>query len=268
MLEFRLAGRLGDHGVALALLTGNDLNSRNNVSTVDLAHKIPENIVSHNGLPFTLNAAPQLIIENEEAKLGFVMSEGVASSRLFATNRASLRSGGRNDPLFFKYAIGRGAKAIYAVPEVEFDSNDYRDFLSKLKSGQQIPSSQRHYLVAVSEAIRNSITIHIRNKGPASISWDIDEIKPVDLDTGSQFFGRVFTANLYTSKRCNRGLTYVVAYNAYDYGLRQTITGHHEVLNAKPVADVASSTVIDADDNTKRVSVKVALNERLAKVLD
>jgi len=266
MLQFKLTGTLEESGVPLAVLTGRDLDSRNNVSVADFAHKIPENIVSHTGASFTLPCSPNIRVENDRSYVGFNVSEGVSSSQIFITNKVSLRNNVKPSPLFFKYKIGRGVRAVYVAPDVDVTSDDYKLFLSHLDAGSAIPVSLTHYMNEVTESIRNSLTIYTRNKNIADIGWDIGNIKPL-RNMSSQFEGMVFNVDLYTSEQNNKGKTYILSYNAYNIGLSQTIIGKNEVINATPIC-TTSADIINAVDGTKRITVKAKIDERFASILN
>ena len=268
MLRFKLTGRLDKFTVPLAILSGADLSRSNNIATIDLAHKIPENIVSHTGSAFSISATPDIIEEDNIACIGFTISEGLRSSRIVVTNKASLSKDNEPISLFYKYTIGRGQFGIYVAPDIDMTTDNFKLFMSHLDSGDPMPTALQHYKYTIGQSIKDAISISTKSSNSV-LQWDIEDIKPVITDVNDQLYGRVYTVTLLTSRRNRNGITYVLSYNAYNKGQRNIITGKSEVINSVPVATIISSSIItDTDSGIKTISVKVKTDEKFANILN
>ena len=259
MLEPRVTGTLDVQSVPIAFLRGRGLNAKTTVSAMDRAHRIPENLVSGNSLPFSSMGNFEVRSDCVVAVLG----TGLQSSRVIVTNKSLGRPGAfKPQPLFFRYVIGRGKYALYLAPEVDVLSADYQDFITKLSEYDVIPDSQWQYMIAIETAAYASMNLVLRGKGDATIGWQVSNFRPAVMDRGSQLYGRCFNAELYMSERNSNGNTYVLAYNGADLASGLQVV-RQEVANADPIWEVIETNVSGGEQ-----SVRVKLNDKLADILD
>jgi hypothetical protein len=259
MLQPRVTGTLDVQSVPIAFLRGPGLNAKTTVSSMDRAHRIPENLVSSDSLPFSSMGN----FEVHSDYLVTVLGIGLQSSRVVVTNRALGRPGAfKPQPLFFRYAIGRGKYAVYLAPEVDVLSSDYQDFITRLSEYDIIPESQWKYMTAIETAAYASMSLILRGQGDATIGWQISNFRPAVLDRGSQLYGRCFNADLYMSERNSNGNTYVLAYNGVDLATNLQVV-RQEVANANPVWEVIEANVSGGEQ-----SVRAKMNDKLTDILD
>lgn len=260
MLRLRLSGKLAEHAAPIANLRGPDLSVNNHIAVIDLAHKIPENIISRVSLPFS---APSSWCVDDHG-VTVVLSAGIRSSSILATNLAATRrSSGRPAPLFYKYEIGRKLYAIYAPPEADTLSADYQAFITALGARTTLTDAQRVLLADVANSIENGMKISIRRRGPADIGWQIGDILPAITDLSSPYYGKVFNANLYTSHNNRDGNTLILMYNAFHLGTGRPRPGKNEVINAHPVWPADSSQA-----SGEEISVRLRVASRVSDILD
>jgi hypothetical protein len=226
---------------------------------MDRAHRIPENLVSGDSLPFSSMGNFEVHSDYLVAVLGI----GLESSRVVVTNRSLGRPGAfKPQPLFFRYVIGRGKYAVYLTPEVDVLSSDYQDFLSKLHNYEIIPDSQWKYMTAIETAAYASMSLILRGQGDASIGWQVADFRPAVMDRNSQLYGRCFNAELYMSERNSNGNTYVLTYNGVDLATQRQLA-RQEVANADPVWEVIEANVSGGEQ-----SVRARMNDKLTDILD
>lgn len=259
MLGPRLTGTLDVQSVGIAFLKGGGLNASRTISAMDRAHRIPENLVSGDSMPFSSMGSFEVRSDGLMAVLGV----DIRSSRIIVTNRALGRPGAfKPQPLFYRYKIGRGKYAVYLTPEIDVLSSDYIDFLSRLNNFEIIPESQWKYMTAIETAAYASMKLIVRGRGDATIGWQVADFRPAVMDRGSQLFGRCFNAELYLSERNSKGGTFVLSYNGADLATGGQVV-RQEVANADPIWEVVESRVSGGEQ-----SIKVKMNDRLADVLD
>lgn len=255
MLRFVTRNKVSENGVGLALVSTDKFSVANNVSTFDLSYTIPENRLSNSNY-FRLDGSIEYKFDHKNIKnLLLLNTTGLQSTNAVVTNKTAIRHNiGRSMPLFYKYHIGRGNKYVFHRPPV--DSDEWRSLLVKIKQiedGDETTltedevQSYSTYIKDICLALRDNILITTRRGSRTNVVFDIGSIQPVTIDTASEYFGSIFDVEIYTSERCNNGLTLMVNYQSYKPDQNNVTPGASEVLNADPIYDIYDAVYSDTD---------------------
>jgi len=218
-----------------------------------MSYQIPENRLSGTG-NLRLNGSVEYKFDHQRIKNMLLLSAiDLESSNAVVTNKTSIRAGSENPaPLFYKYRIGRGSKYVFVRPPI--DSDAWRSLLltiNDIGDGDTLSASNVQayatYMKDVVLSIRENINIVTRKGNQTNVSFDIGLIRPVYIDTSSEYFGSVFDVTIYTSERCNNGLTLMVNYPAFIPENNSIKTNNLEVLNAELIHELYEVSYSDTD---------------------